>query len=118
MTLDEIKTKMASLGFRFQSHDRGHDGHIGLFYRRINVQRQCRSNPAEEQLVVEIYDRALYENLKMSDDHRFTLEVCITGEFTANLWTKLKVYSLSASTFFERHTEIQAALVRAWEALA
>ena len=119
MTLDEIKTKMGSLGFRYQPHSRSSDGHIGLFYRRVELKRQCLTNEGKGQLVVEVYDRASNESLRVQDfPDRYSFEADITGEFVTDLWAKLRVYGLRPEVFFEKHKDIEVALVRAWEALA
>jgi hypothetical protein len=116
MTLDELKTKMESLGFRFQqSSDNG--GPVGLFFRRIpEVKRECLTNEGKLQFAVELWDR--YRITRIDDKDRFGLDADITGEYTNDLWAKLRVYGVRPEVFFEKHKEIETALVRAWEALA
>ena len=118
MTFDELKTKMESLGFKYQPHGRNtHDSIVGLFFRRVEFTRQCLTNE-KGQFVVELYDRARYENLHIQDfPDRYSFEADVTGEFVKDLWAKLRVYGMRPEVFFERHKEIETALVRAWEAL-
>lgn len=119
MTFDEIKAKMESHGFRFQPHSRGaSDSSIGIFHRRTEVKRACLTNQ-NSQFVVEVFDRATF--MRPTDPgfaDRFGFEADITGEFVTDLWAKLRVYGVRPESFFEREKEIEAALVRAWEAMA
>lgn len=122
-SFDDFKKVMEQRGFKYQPQSRAaQDSSIGIFYRRLETKRPCRSNE-KDQLVVECFDRAMFARSETdpvfkSFSNRFSFEVEITGEFSPELWSKLKVYGLGASALLERLDFIEAALVRAWEALA
>ena len=121
MTFEELKTKMESLGFKYQpmsSNDS--DSVVGAFFRRIpEVKRECLTNEGKLQLAVELYDRARYERIRAPDfPNRYGFEVTLSGEYATDLWTNLRVYGLQPEVFFEKHNDIERALVRAWEAMA
>lgn len=122
MTFDELKTKMESLGFRYQPQSRSpSDSVVGIFYRRVPepVKRECLTNEGKLQFTVELYDRSRYMDLRPQDiPDRYNFEADITGEYVTDLWAKLRVYGLKPETFFEKHKDIETALVRAWEAMA
>jgi hypothetical protein len=121
MTFEELKTKMENLGFKYQPQSRGFgDSVIGLFYRRVpEVKRECLTNEGKLQLVVKLYDRACYENLRTQDfPDRYSFEADVTGEYVIDFWTNLRVCGLRPEVFFEKHKDIEASLVRAWEAMS
>lgn len=120
MTLDDLKTQMLELGYRWQPFDND-STKIGLFYKRIQTKRPCVCND-KDQLTVEVFDHEMVpDSLRPSALPRFSLTAGITGEFPLpkfGRWARLQVYNLTPAEFFESHVEVEAALVRAWEALA
>ena len=112
-TLEELKTLFAERGFKFQSMDRDLF-RPGIFYKRIETKRACTSND-KDQLVVHLHDM---ETLPGGHPHRWSFTVDLTGEFPPGLWGKLEVYGLRETELFENLPRIEAALIRAWEALA
>jgi hypothetical protein len=109
---------MESLGFKYQPQGSHHsDSTVGLFWRRVaEVKRGCLANEGKLLFTVELYDRLRYT--KLNDENRFAFDADITGEYVKDLWVKLRVYSVRPEDFFEKHKDIEAALLRAWEALA
>lgn len=121
MTIDELKAKMAEAGFKFQEN-RSDAFRLGLFWRSVETKRPCTCNE-RDQIVVEVHDMAGIPGVDADQlgDRRISLTVDVTGDFhlgEQEQWAKLQVYGLSIEEFFNKRLEIEAALIRAWEALA
>lgn len=117
--IDDLRIKMETIGYRWQKM--GGDSHEpGIFYKRVTTKRPCTTND-KDQLVVRVFDQwSLPEHLHSNFPNRFSLSMEITGEFKVGEnedWANLSVYGLTEEQFFERHTYLEQALVRAWEAL-
>ena len=127
MTLGELQVEMTKLGYRWQQGYRLNQFKVGLFYKPIKTKRPCTCND-KDQLTVEVSD---YEQLphpetfhNLTSENRYSLTVDVTGEFPVGVapkqnshWAKAQVYGLTPKQFVEAHESIEAALIRAWEAL-
>lgn len=119
MTLEELQAQMAEIGFVYRPISTGDPvGMNGQFIRKVVVQRACLQNDTM-YLVIDLYDTMRYAGrYPVEDPNRFTMEAEITGQFAAGLWTKLRVYGLNPTSFFKNEKTIEAALVKAWEAMS
>jgi hypothetical protein len=121
MTFDELKAEMTKLGFKFQEN-KGEAFRLGLFWRRVETKRPCTCND-KDQIVVEVYDMAGLPGVGpiTGEMKRLKLDAQICGEFRIEKqeqWAKISVYGLTTEEFLGARLEIEAALIRAWEALA
>lgn len=112
MTLDQIKSAFSERGFKFWA-DSLDQYKPGSFYKQVETKRQCAAND-KDQITVTVYDR---KSLHLSG-HRWSFEVKIVGELPSGVWAACKIYSLDETNIFERLQQAEAALIRAWEALA
>lgn len=118
MTSEEIHERMEQLGFKVGRPAPYRKGCLAEFYRRIETKRACLSND-KDQLVVTLWQGwpadSLVMELEMQGAFREDPRPNAEPEHT---WAKLSIYSVAPEPFFERRLELEAALVRAWEALA
>ncbi len=114
MTISELLTWLELRGFSFaKSQFPGKTNDAGWYaWRRTAIYpvRECECNGAKMQLVVNPYSHSLDGKTWES------VEVDVTGECDG-IWYKLTAYSLSPKEFAGRLDQIEASLVRAWNAL-
>lgn len=108
MTFREISERMTALGFKWHA-ERDGAALLGRFYKRIEVPRPCLTND-KNQICVEVFQTQF-------PPQEISLTVELTGEYAAELWAKLMVYSIKPEQFFAQQMNVESALVRAWSAL-
>lgn len=113
MTLEHLKAHLAAQGFRFGKQPlwQTHNECQWYAWRRTSLPaRECETNGNKCQLVVTPYR---YE--AGSEEHE-SVTLDVTGE-AGGLWYKLEAYSMKPREAFDQLSAVEAALVRAWNAL-
>jgi hypothetical protein len=107
MTLDILRQKFIALGFRADSASYSEQG---MFYKPIQTKRPCIMN-GRDQLCVDYY--------RFEGDRPYSFTVEIRGQVpVVDRWARLQIYGIGADELFEHLPAFEAALIRAWEALA
>lgn len=109
-TVEELKAKFAAHGFRCQVMTITGEPIRLLFYRPAKSEKLCKAN---ELLQLNV------DAICFDDIWRFSIGINACFDNTdRELWSKLSIYSLEEETLFQQLPRFEAALVRAWEALA
>jgi hypothetical protein len=109
---EDLKVEFEKRGFKWQElHDVTKA--VGVFYKLIVTTRPCLSNN-NNQLSVFLYR---HEGRFNPPQNMWTCKVDIVGQTSSDVWFDLNAYSIDADEIFEKLPSIEAALIRAWEAL-
>ena len=114
ITISQLRIWLELRGFSFAKNSFADKTNVAAWYawRRTSIKpvRECECNGAKIQIVLRPYshnrDSKTWESV----------EVDVTGE-ASDIWFKLTAYSLSPDELVDRLDEIEASLVRAWNAL-
>ena len=112
--MDEFRKELEAYGWRTAPNglkSRMNDAGWYAWRQTKNDARECEHNEGKRVQIT------LYPNSMLIHGSRHeSVEIDLTGEL-AGVWYKLRAYSLSPAETLERMDEIEARLVRAWNAL-
>lgn len=113
MNLDALKDWLSAHGFRIASDPcSARDNEVHWYaYRRSELKaRECECNDGKPaQIVIKPFAYVL------GGHRRESVEVSLTGEF--GVWWQLKAFGLNPAEVPEKLANVEASLIRAWNAL-
>lgn len=117
MTIDELKTQLADIGFRFgvnPFHNSTNEVGWYAWRRSAHPARRCENNVDKEGMQVVVYP---YQSVDANTGKMYSsAEIELCGE-SNGVWYKMRAYSIPIDEFLIRFPDIESRLIAAWNAL-
>lgn len=107
-TEEKLREYLIGKGYRIEPSP-GYSSSKWYAYRKSDLpKRECEENEGPLQIIIRYY---AFLNSTYNP-----CEIEIVAEYGA-VWWRLQAYAVPSETLMERHDEIEAALIRAWNAM-